>query len=168
MAVSKVKYNGVMLINLENDTATAADVRTGKTFHLADGTIATGTYSGGGGATPEFPRSITVTFTLDKDYDETPENVAIYYRGFDANNNVVWRTLYVVADNTPRTYTLKMLSGNYPADNFYVEGYDGATKTDITLTGAICPYVMDNGETGSEIFSVVVKSNTVTCTVHYN
>ena len=52
MAVSKVKYNGVTLINLENDTATAADVRTGKTFHLADGTIATGTYSGGGGNLP--------------------------------------------------------------------------------------------------------------------
>lgn len=39
---NKVIYGGQVLINLENDTVTAADVLAGVTFHLPDGTIATG------------------------------------------------------------------------------------------------------------------------------
>lgn len=42
MAVQKVEYGGTTLIDLTADTATAADVLQGKTFHKADGTIATG------------------------------------------------------------------------------------------------------------------------------
>lgn len=49
MAVNKVVYGGNTLIDLTSDTATASDVAQGKTFHLADGTQATGTASGGGG-----------------------------------------------------------------------------------------------------------------------
>lgn len=48
MAVKKITYDGTVLIDLTNDTASAADVRTGKTFHAADGTIQTGTFNGGG------------------------------------------------------------------------------------------------------------------------
>lgn len=50
MAVNKVVYGGNTLIDLTSDTATASDVAQGKTFHLADGTQATGTASGGGGS----------------------------------------------------------------------------------------------------------------------
>lgn len=50
MAVNKVVYGGATLIDLTSDTATASDVAQGKTFHLADGTQATGTASGGGGS----------------------------------------------------------------------------------------------------------------------
>lgn len=42
MAVQKVTYGGTTLIDLTADTATAADVLQSKTFHKADGTIATG------------------------------------------------------------------------------------------------------------------------------
>ena len=45
MAVNKVVYGGNTLIDLTSDTATASDVAQGKTFHLADGTQATGTAS---------------------------------------------------------------------------------------------------------------------------
>lgn len=42
---SKVVYDGDTLIDLTGDTATASDVASGKTFHLASGAQATGTLS---------------------------------------------------------------------------------------------------------------------------
>ncbi len=47
MAVNKVILNGEPLIDLTEDTVTAADVAQGKTFHLPDGTQAVGTNKGG-------------------------------------------------------------------------------------------------------------------------
>jgi len=41
--INKVIYDGDVLIDLTNDTITATDVINNKTFHLADGTTATGT-----------------------------------------------------------------------------------------------------------------------------
>lgn len=41
--VNKVVKNNTTLIDLTNDTATAADVLPGKTLHLASGATATGT-----------------------------------------------------------------------------------------------------------------------------
>lgn len=41
--INKVVYGGNTLINLENDTITRADVLNGKTFHLPNGEITTGT-----------------------------------------------------------------------------------------------------------------------------
>lgn len=43
MAISKIEFDGHSLIDLTNDTATEQSVEKGKTFHKADGTIATGT-----------------------------------------------------------------------------------------------------------------------------
>lgn len=42
-ARNKIIYDGNVLIDLTGDTAEVADVASGKTFHLADGTIGTGT-----------------------------------------------------------------------------------------------------------------------------
>ena len=44
MAVKKITYDGAVLIDLTTDTASAADVRSGKTFHANDGTVQTGTF----------------------------------------------------------------------------------------------------------------------------
>ena len=50
MAVNKVELaNGTVLLDLTGDTAVASDVAQGKKFHLANGTLATGTNTGGGG-----------------------------------------------------------------------------------------------------------------------
>jgi len=47
--VNKIVLGNETLLDLTADTATAADVAQGKTFHLATGAPATGTASGGGG-----------------------------------------------------------------------------------------------------------------------
>jgi len=41
--INKVIYDGDVLIDLSSDTVTASDVINSKTFHLKDGTVATGT-----------------------------------------------------------------------------------------------------------------------------
>lgn len=46
--VNKVEYAGTVLIDLTEDTATAADVAEGKTFHDASGALVVGTATGGG------------------------------------------------------------------------------------------------------------------------
>ena len=47
MAVNKVIYDGNTLIDLTSDTATEDMVMSGATFHLANGTIGTGTLTDG-------------------------------------------------------------------------------------------------------------------------
>lgn len=44
MAVNKVQFGGNTLIDLTSDTVSAADVVSGKTFHLPNGEQATGTF----------------------------------------------------------------------------------------------------------------------------
>lgn len=80
--VNEVVFNGNTLISLKNDTATAADVAQGKTFHLASGASATGTASVGDALTllwtnpsPVLSAFAAQTVSLDlTDYDA----VAIY------------------------------------------------------------------------------------------
>lgn len=60
MAINKVEFDGNTLIDLTSDTVTASDVLTGKTFHLADGSIGTGTMTNNG--------SVTVTIATGDTY----------------------------------------------------------------------------------------------------
>ena len=63
--VNKVTYGDEVLLDLTGDTATAADVAVGKTFHLATGAPATGTASGGHAAITGTYDSATKRLTLD-------------------------------------------------------------------------------------------------------
>ena len=72
MAFSKVTLNGVTLMDLTSDTATAASVRSGYTAHDASGTQVTGTYTGSGGnyQSKSFtPDETGATITPDSGYD---------------------------------------------------------------------------------------------------
>lgn len=88
MAVKKITYDGTVLIDLTGDTASAADVRTGKTFHAADGTIQTGTYSGGTDNMPDFIRRTYAftpnTITFMDDYTYIGSGAFCYYPGSTA------------------------------------------------------------------------------------
>ena len=121
MAVSKVAYNGQTLIDLTGDTATAADVATGKTFHLANGVKTTGTNTGGitptgtinittngthdvtsyananvniASGAASFDYACALTITLDNTPDEDGFDLDVAYRGADAldPSKVVWKT----------------------------------------------------------------------------
>lgn len=63
MGISKVAYDGHTLIDLTGDTAIAADVLSGKKFHLANGEQATGTNTGG--ITPTGTINITANGSVD-------------------------------------------------------------------------------------------------------
>lgn len=158
MAVSKVAYDGHTLIDLTGDTATAADVTQGKTFHLANGEQATGTNTGGitptgtlnitangtydvtsyaaadvnvpVGVTPSFPRTCAVTITLDNTLEpEETFDLDIIYRGFDASNRVVWKH---------ETYTFT--DGNYTVTKTFE-----LTATDTIARDGIFVAVGDGG-----------------------
>ena len=78
---NKVVYDGNTLIDLTGDTATAADVAQGKTFHLATGEQAVGTASSGGGSATLTTKTITAngTYSAEDDnadgYSEVTVNV---------------------------------------------------------------------------------------------
>ena len=131
MAISKVAYDGHTLIDLTGDTAVAADVASGKTFHLANGEQAIGVNTGGitptgtinintngthdvtsyasanvnvpaGQATFAFASAVTIT--LDNELDDESYDLEIRYRGFDPldPSKVIWKTqIYHFDENTP-------------------------------------------------------------------
>ena len=74
MAYNKVVYNNNTLIDLTGDTVTAADVAEGKTFHLADGSQATGTSQGGGDEPPAWYDAHTIVY-MDVFYTATSDSV---------------------------------------------------------------------------------------------
>ena len=69
MAVNKVIYGGNTLVDLTGDTAVASDVAVGKTFHLADGTQATGTMTPTLQTKTVTPTESSQTVTADNGYD---------------------------------------------------------------------------------------------------
>lgn len=88
MAINKVTQNDNTLIDLTNDTATAADVVSGVTFHLATGEQATGTRP----ATQSYvatattsSRAKSISFSVSKE----PASWALYTTG-----SVTWTSNY--------------------------------------------------------------------------
>lgn len=81
MAINKVTQNDNTLIDLTNDTATAADVLGGVTFHLANGEQATGTrpvtQAYVATATTSSSRARSISFSVSKE----PASWALYTTG---------------------------------------------------------------------------------------
>lgn len=77
MAINQVKYGNTTLIDLSTDTvASAADIVSGKIGHLRDGTVVTGTASGGGSSNfvllgTKSVGTISTSSTTDTDTGQT-------------------------------------------------------------------------------------------------
>ena len=92
-STNKVVYGDTTLIDLTSDTATEADVMSGKTFHKANGELATGTASTG---KPEQSKTVTATTsqqTVTPDSGYTLSSVIVdpqihnqYYRPTENNS----------------------------------------------------------------------------------
>ena len=117
-----------------------------------------------------FGRTITISITehgSDNNYD-------IYYRGFDASNNVVWKTQeFDVESGQTVSHAITVvpnltISGNpYDPKNFLRDGFflnfpDGAVVG--SPTGATYRFYVDDGEGGTGTTSdyYTIDSNTIT------
>lgn len=99
---NKVVLGSETLIDLTADTATAADVMMGKTFHLATGAPATGTASGGQATITGTYTSGTKTLEIDTD-----GVFATWWGGIDAEflHECRWSKAVSSATNWPLTPT---------------------------------------------------------------
>ena len=173
MAYSKVAYGGHTLIDLTGDTAVAADVAQGKTFHLANGEQATGTNTGGGGSAV-FPFACALTITLDNylDVDQTFD-LDVRYRGGDPDSpsTVVWRTEtfhFSGVDNSD-THVINLVANaeGQHQDGIYIPVGDNGNTSNITSAVNCMPrYVTDNGTTGSEVVYLTINGNNASCVVY--
>lgn len=144
--VNKVVLGSETLLDLTADTATAADVAQGKTFHLATGAPATGTASGGGGGGAT--NMITGTFTTPDTTSSIATNLTIPYTG--AGYPIM--AMIVVAD------------GMYNPDN--TPWYDKIQKNAIGFW-ALSKNLVDNAPTyetsgtqNNAVIATVYKSST--------
>ncbi len=100
--VNKVTLGNEVLLDLSSDTATAADVVTGKTFHLATGAPAVGTGAGGHATITGEYNSSTKTLTLD-----TEGVLDAWWGGIEPEfmGETRWSAALSDAANWPRTPT---------------------------------------------------------------
>lgn len=76
MAYNKIVYNGITLIDLTSDDAAAADVLSGKSFHLADGESASGSMTNRGAVTGTIATKAG-TYTIPAGYHNGSGSVGI-------------------------------------------------------------------------------------------
>jgi len=145
--VNKVVLGSETLLDLTADTATAADVAQGKTFHLATGAPATGTASGGGGggATNMF----TGTFTPDSAAAGTATSLTIPYTG--AGFPIM--AMIVVADGMYNP-------GNTTWNNAIQKNAIGFWAMAKNRVAAAPTYAGSGGENNASIMSVYKNSTT--------
>lgn len=128
MAVNKVIYDGSTLIDLTGDTATASDVASGKTFHLANGTQAIGTASGGG----DTYKTGTVSFSTTYSSTGNREIVSLSTIGFTPKRfYLIIRDKSVVSG---KQYAVLRASFETSYDNTYLRTTTRYSKADNTFS----------------------------------
>ena len=111
--INKVIYDGDVLIDLTNDTITAADVINSKTFHKADGTTGTG------------------SCTYDADTKDATANAAEILSTKTAYKNGA-KVTGTMANRGATNVTVNSLSGTTISSGYY----DGSGKAQIDTTSA--------------------------------
>lgn len=131
MAYNKIIYNGSTLMDLTGDDVTAADVQSGKKFHLPDGTLGTGTNT-----------ADSDTQDADAVSSEILYSKTAYARGSKLTGSM--------PNNGAITGSISSLSSPYTIPQGY---HDGSGTVDISSTekNKIIP---GNIRTGVEILGV--------------
>lgn len=131
MAKNKIIINGITQIDLTADTVVESDVASGKTFHLADGTIGTGTN------------------TFDSDTSEDTAVVAEVLSGktFHARGTALSGTM---TNNGAVTGTISTKDGQYTIPQGF---HDGSGKVGISSTEQ-AKIIAGNIKSGIQILGV--------------
>lgn len=109
MAINKIMQNGNTLMDLTGDTATAADVTSGVTFHLANGQQATGSRAAVTPQTASF-YATTSGYTATFSVTHEPSYWVCALRGTMSysNNGVVFLASYTYDTYTDTTRVMDM------------------------------------------------------------
>ena len=90
MAVNKVNYGSMTLIDVSGVTGTPADVASGKTFHLNTGEQATGTASSGGGMNIQV--NTDVAYSRSSSYTDIGMSIKVAVSGTYTISYIGWRS----------------------------------------------------------------------------
>ena len=135
---NKVVYGGDTVIDLTSDTATELDVASGKTFHLASGEQATGTFSPSvsvATATTSSSTARTVSFTVSKE----PSWFMMICAGTNSGARS-YRVQHMLYDGTTTTtyYTYSTTAGSISSSTSY--GTFSYSSGTLTITVDTTPY----------------------------
>ena len=152
MAINKVKYGSTTLIDLSTDTvASASDIVAGKIGHLRDGTVVTGTASGGGGAS----NFVTGTFTTGSSAGAS--NITIAYSGSGYP-----LMCYVVIENGAYNNTSTGDTNWYNSVQRYAIGVWAMSKSNFTTS----PTYTTSGAQNQAVTMSIYKNSTSQATTY--
>lgn len=140
MAINKVTQNDNTLIDLTNDTATAVDVLSGVTFHLANGEQATGTRPATQAyvatATTSSSRVKSISFSVSKE----PASWALYTTGSVTGTSNYPSVCSIQFRSSENTVDTRIVQGNAVTGVNNV-GYEYSSGTfTITIPSSVTAY----------------------------
>lgn len=153
MAYNKVVYNGNTLIDLTSDTATEADVVSGKKFHKANGQQATGTYTGGGSAIQYSP--VMAQVKNKTSYTTTNSKITVAQSG---TYKCSWVN-YAYAAGSSSTYATQLYKNSSAVGSVHnAPAYSGtsnfvATENSISLNAGDTIEVRARTRSGSNYYT---------------
>lgn len=110
MARNKVVFNGQTLIDLSTDTvASASDIVAGKVGHLRDGSVVTGTASGGGGGIGTLLNTTSIGSVSTSSTQAASLNVSLSVGGVNSYDLLIVESSVNTVTNNRHTSTVAVI-----------------------------------------------------------